>query len=446
MSKSRRDGLYLVLVGSLVFIFMGAALEQTVPAPLADFKTIYFASHTLAGQHDPFQVNDVMPVYQAERDSRTPDTAKNRQIATQNIYPPNTLFLVMPLAVLPLKLAGLLWLTLTFASFILASLLVWDLGAEYAPVLSGVLIGFLLANSELLAVTGNVAGLAISFCAIAVWCFARRRYGLAGVVCLALSLVLKPHDTGLVWLYFVLAGAEQRKRALQSLLAALAVSLPGLVWIWRVAPHWIEEWSANLAAYSAHGGVNDPGLSSSGGHGLDKLISLQTVFSVFRDEPRFYNRASLLLCGPLFLLLIYLLMRRRNLPEVGWMALSAIAALSLLPIYHRQLDAALLLLAVPGCVLLWGRNRNAGRWGIAIMGAALALTGAFSSAVISGLLNDLPFATAQGVNWSMAALQVFPAPLIVLAMAIFFLWAYAKRMDEPVEPVERARVAADSLR
>ena len=251
-----------------------------------------------------------MPVYEAERDARTPDTQKNRQIATQNIYPPNTLFLVMPFAMLPPKIAGVAWLILTLASFIVASLLVWDLSADYAPALSGALIGFLLANSELLAVTGNVAGLAISFCAVAVWCFTRRRFMALGVLCLALSLALKPHDTGLVWLYFLLAGAEQRKRALQSLAASLALSVPGLVWVWRVAPHWINEWSMNLAAYSAHGGVNDPGLSSSGGHGLDKLISLQAAFSFFRDEPRFYNLATYVLCAPLIFVLVYLPVRR----------------------------------------------------------------------------------------------------------------------------------------
>lgn len=445
MVNPRRDGLYLVLVGSLVFIFMGAALEQTAPAPLADFRTIYFASRTLAGQHDPFQVSEVMPVYEAERDARTPDTQKNRQIATQNIYPPNTLFLVMPFAMLPPKIAGVAWLILTLASFIVASLLVWDLSADYAPALSGALIGFLLANSELLAVTGNVAGLAISFCAIAVWCFTRRRFMALGVLCLALSLALKPHDTGLVWLYFLLAGAEQRKRALQSLAASLALSVPGLVWVWRVAPHWINEWSMNLAAYSAHGGVNDPGLSSSGGHGLDKLISLQAAFSFFRDEPRFYNLATYVLCAPLIFVLVYLPVRRRNVPERSWTAVAAIAALSLLPIYHRQLDTALLLLAIPGCVLLWETNRIAGRYGLAVTATALAFTGAFSSAIITALFKALPLPSTQWAIWSVTALQVLPAPLILLVMGGFYLWAYARRLDEPVEHVELVHAAADSL-
>jgi hypothetical protein len=43
------------------------------------------------------------------------------------------------------------------------------------------------------------------------------------------------------------------------------------------------------------------------------------------------------------------------------------------------------------------------------------------------------------------ALQVLPAPLILLAMGGYYLWAYARRLDEPVEHVELARAAADSL-
>ena len=38
-------------------------------------------------------------------------------------------------------------------------------------------------------------------------------------MCLAISLMLKPHDAGLVWLYFLLAGGIYRKRALQALVA-----------------------------------------------------------------------------------------------------------------------------------------------------------------------------------------------------------------------------------
>jgi hypothetical protein len=430
MSKAQRDGLYLVLLGSLVFVLMGSALEYTARAPLADFKTVYFPSKTLVDHGDPYKESEVARVYEAERQGRTPDTAKIRQIATQNVYPPNTLFLVVPFALLPSKPAGVLWLILTFASVIIASLLVWNLSAEYAPALSGALIGFLLANSELLAVTGNVAGVAISLSVVAAWCFVRERFVFLGTLCLACGLVLKPHDTGLVWLYFLLAGSVERKRAWQTLLAALVLSLPGFLWVWHVAPRWIEEWKANLAAYAAPGGVNDPSLLSSGGHGLDSIISLQTVFSVFRNDPHFYNAAAYLVCAPLLLIWMILVLRRRSSPLAAWTALAVVSALTLLPIYHRQLDAALLLLAVPGCVLLWREGGLTARLGVAIIAAAIALTGVFCSALIVGLLGATNPPATHGITWLSIALQVFPGPLILLAMTVFYLWAYARHAKQ----------------
>ena len=60
---------------------------------------------------------------------------------------------------------------------ILASFLMWDIGAELAPVITGALIGFLLANSELCLVVGNVAGIVVSLCVVAAFlCFIKRRF------------------------------------------------------------------------------------------------------------------------------------------------------------------------------------------------------------------------------------------------------------------------------
>ncbi len=437
-SNERRDGLYLVLIGSLVFILLGVVLERAVPAPLADFRTIYYPSQALIEQRDPFKPSEVTRIYEAERDSPTPDSPKDRQIATHNIYPPNTMFFVMPFAVLQSKAAGILWTIVTFASFITASLLIWNLGADYAPALAGALVGLLLATSELLPVTGNVAGIAISMSAIAVWCFMRERWVALGILCLAVGLVLKPQDTGMVWLCFMLSDPVLRKRALKSLLVALVLSLPGFVWVWRVAPQWFSEWKTNMASYWVHGGLNDPGLHSSGSHGLDSLISLQTVFSVFNDDAHFYNAAAEMVCVPLLVAWIFLVLRRRSSTMRIWMALAAAAPLTMLPVYHRQLDAALLLLAVPACVALWSQRGTAGRIGLAITTAALAFAGVFGGLIVLGPLRAMHAPTSQWGEWLAIALQVFPAPLLLLATGCFYLWALARQSDVTVPIVQTA--------
>ena len=319
MIRTRLDGLYLLILGCLVFLGIGFALENIEPNSLADFKALYYPARCLIEHGDPYNRDEVMRVYSAEDANSLQDTETNRQIATENPYPPTTFLLSVPLALLPWGPAHILWTALNIGSFLFASFLIWSLAEDYAPTLSGALLCFILANSELLIVCGNVAALVISLCVVAVWCFFRERFSWLGIVCLAISLVIKPHDTGMVWLYFLLAGGIYRKRALQTLLATAFISLPALLWIWIAAPHWLQEIRFNLQTYSAHGGINDPGLASTGGHGLDMLISLQTVFSVFWDNPRFYNLASYLVCAPLLLVWAVVTVRSRPSPRSFWL-------------------------------------------------------------------------------------------------------------------------------
>ncbi len=338
---------------------------------------------------------------------------------------------------LPWGPAHILWMTLTFGSLIFASVLIWNLGATYAPIVSGVLIGFFLANSELLIVTGNAAGIAISLCAVAVWCFLRERFVPAGILCLAISLALKPHDTGLVWFYFLLAGGVFRKRALHTLAVTVALSLPAVLWVWRVAPHWMREWHSNILAFSVHGGLTDPGPASTA-HGLGMMVNLQAAISFFRDDPRFYNPVGYLLCAPLLLLWVFVTLRSRPSQKRAWLALAAIAALSMLPVYHHLYDAKLLLLTVPACAMLWAEGGLIARLALLVNSAAIVLTSDLPWAILMGLIKTMHPSTngLSGQMWK-AALTL-PTPLILLVTGIFYLWVYMSRSSASAESAQSA--------
>jgi Glycosyltransferase family 87 len=426
MTRERLDGLYLLVLGCLVFLALGFALENAQPNSLADFKALYYPARCLIEHGDPYNRNEVMRVYSAENGNSQQDTEQNRQIATQNPYPPTAFPFTVPLALLPWGPAHFLWTAINVGSFLFASILIWNLAEGYAPTLTGAMLCFFLANSELLILCGNVAGLVISLCVIAVWCFFRERFVWLGIVCLAISLALKPHDTGLIWLFFLLAGGLYRKRALQTLLVTAAVSLPALLWISIAAPHWLEEMRFNLQTYAAHGGINDPGPASIGGHGLDMLISLQTIFSVFWDNPRFYNIASYLVCAPLLLIWAFVTIRSRPSPKRLWLGLATIAALSMLPIYHRQLDAKLLMLTIPACAMLWSEGGLTGRLALLVNGAGLVLIGDLPWAILLVTISHLHLSGTALSRQASIALQVFPIPLILLGMSVFYLWVYAR--------------------
>jgi hypothetical protein len=432
MTKARLDGLYLFLLGSILFLLLSAVLLKT-SAPTIDFRTVYYPARCLLQRGDPYRESEVLRVYLAEGAGRSADGAKAAYNGAYYIYLPTEFSFTVPFAMLPWGPAYRLWMALTVASLIFASFLAFNLGADDAPVLSGALTGFLLANIQAIIILGNHTGIVISLCVVAVWCFLRERFVPAGILCLALSLAIKPQDAGLVWLYFFLAGGVYRKRALQTLLATVAISLPAVLWVWRVAPHWIAEWRSNALASLNFGGLPDPGLALTGGHHASRLVGpfmlvdLQAVFSFFRDDPRIYNSAAYLVCAPLLLVWAFVTLRPRPSPAKARLALAAIVPLSLLPVYHHLYDAKLLLLTVPACAMLWAGGGLAGRLALLVNAAAFVLTGDLLWSVFYAFITTLRLPAAGLSGRMLTAAQIFPAPLILLVMAIFYLWIYARR-------------------
>ena len=427
MTGARLDSLYLVLLGSVAFLFLGMLAENVNAASMVDFRVLYYPARCLIQHCDPYNEGDLLNITHKEGGERPEDTAKVRQIVTRYIYLPTAFSFTVPFAMLPWGPAHLLWLAFTVGSFILASLLIWEIGADFVPTLSGVLVGFLLINSVVLVMICNAAGIVVSLCVVAVWCFLRKRYVPVGILCLAVSLAIKPQDVGLVWLYFLLAGGVYRKLALQTLVATVALSLPGVLWVWHVAPHWMQEWHSNVLTFTAHGGLSDPSLASKGGHALGMMVNLQTVISVFWDDPRIYNPVSYLVCGAPLLVWAFVTLRSRSSPARAWLALAAIAALSMLPTYHRQQDTKLLLLTVPACVMLWAEGGLIGRFAFLVNITGLLLTGDLVWIILFGLSGWLHLPTAGMAEHLLTAAQVFATPTILLVMGIFYLWMYVRR-------------------
>ncbi|MFZ1012992.1 MAG: hypothetical protein WAN28_06575, partial [Terracidiphilus sp.] len=285
-------------------------------------------------------------------------------------------------------------------------------------------------NAETSIIWGNAAGLAVSLCIIAVWCFLRERYVPVGIVCLAVSLALKPHDSGLVWLFFLLAGRVHRRRAGQTLAVLAALTLPFALWIWRLAPHWIGEMNANYAALFARGAIDDPGPAAGLVRGACLITSLQTVFSVIWDDPRFYNLASYAVCLLPVGVWIRLSIRTRGRLEPISMLLAAAAALSQLPTYHRIYDTKLVILAVPACALLWAKGGRMARLALLVTLAGLILTADLPWAAFLAFISWLhPAVTGWPATVQVIA-KAFPVPLVLLCMGVFYLVAASKAQEE----------------
>jgi hypothetical protein len=424
MTKTRRIALAWILLCGGISIFWGLSIG---PANgWVDFRAVYYGTRCLLEHHNPYNVSEMERVYHADGGLRPAETIRAHQAVVLYVNVPTTFIFVAPFAILPWGPAHVLWMALIIGVFILASLLMWDIGARYAPDISVFLICILLVNCETLFVAGNTAGLVVGLCVVAAWCFLEERFVPAGILCMAAALAIKPHDSGFVWLYFLLAGGVYRKRALQSLLVTAVLGISSFVWLTLVAPHWMQDWQTNLATISAPGGINEPGPSSLTGRSGSMVIDLQAAISIFRDDPRFYNLVSYLVCGALLLAWSVRTLRSRFTQRGAWLALAGIVPLTMLVTYHRPWDARLLLLAIPACAMVWAEGGKT-RWvALLVTAAGLVLTGDISLVLLS-LLSDHWHTGLAGISQQMLTLVLTrPASIILLAMGVFYLWIYLR--------------------
>jgi hypothetical protein len=338
--RKHTDSRYLVFIGAIIFILMGAwsgGLQESG----RDFKATYLASHSLvSGLGDPYNENSMAVV-----------GATSEPAFTRFLYFPTMFAVTAPLGLLSWKAAATVWLVFTIGLIIVAAVLIWNVGEGYSPLLASVLVAYFLVNSEVVLIMTNAAGIAIALCVISCWSFVKGKYIWLGVICLALSLMIKPQDTGAIWLFFLLIGGSYRKNTLRTLAVIILLGIPSLLWVWHISPHWLQEWHNNVAWFSAKGRINDPG-------GIGLLVNLQAPFSAIRDVPNFYNTATILVMAPVFALWGWLTLKSKLTPRSVWIGLAATSSLALLPVYHHLFDAKILLLTIPACAMLWAEGKR----------------------------------------------------------------------------------------
>ncbi|HVZ83942.1 MAG TPA: hypothetical protein VG893_09745 [Terracidiphilus sp.] len=426
MTRARMDGLYLIMLGSSVFVLLGISLVIILPCiSKGDFQGMFYSASCALHRQDPYNQANLIAVYEAAAPFSESDPAF-RTIQSFYCYFPNAFAITVPFALMPFWAAQVLWLFFIAITFIAASLLMWIQASNIYPRLTGALVCLLLCNSGGLLLIGNAAGIAVSLCVIAVWCFLNNRYIALGILCLAISLTLKPNDTGLIWVYFLLAGRVQRRRALLTAALTGILALPCVFWISTFAPHWRHEIQANIAADSAPGHNSDPGPNSLTGRVSDSVIDFQTVTGMYFPDPAVYNRVAWLLTVPLILFWAFALWKYPHTKVEAWYAIASISALSMLPLYHRQHDAKLILLTLPAAIMLMREQRLQGRIALVLSIACFSLIGDLWLAKYFFI--ERLIASGNGlVQNILSVILSRPEPIILFATAIFYLWVFVGR-------------------
>ena len=441
MSKRQWTSLVIVAVSAAILLVWGLSISRSKPLGGLDFRALYEGAACLIHHHDPFNPAEVKAYYIATGDARLYPGWALYTLTLLN-YPPTIYPFTALFAMLPWETARTLWIGLTAVCLLGGALLMWSKAAKEAPLVAGCLIGFLLANSEIILGGGNAAGLVVGFCLISVWCWVEERGEWFGVLCLAVSLAMKPHDGGFIWLYFLLVGMKYRTRAIQTLAMDVAIAVFSVAWVWLVAAHWYPELRQVMAIYSGHGGANDPGIiggpksafrSSSTDVYPGMVCNMQSIVAVFWDEPRFYNPFTYVFCAPFVVIWAFATVRSVFSKERAYLALAAIVPFTLLITYHRTTDTKLLLLTVPACAMLWVRGGVAGRLGLALTALGIVITGDISLTVM-GILGGHPDWIHTGFLEKIPKVLIYrPVPIVLMAMGFFYLYVYASSSKSSYE-------------
>jgi hypothetical protein len=414
----------LILILCALFYIVRGFHDERHALQSRDFKTVYAAGRCLLHNCDPYDSAQLFAAYSA---AGGPNEDAAPFHPHELLYTPSGLALMAPFALMPWPLGNWVWLVFSTAVFVLGVALIASICLRMSPLLSAFALGALLATSTTLIMLGQPTQLTIGFCAIAVWCLLENKYLWLGVFCFAISLVIKPHVGGAVWLYFLIATPHYRKQAIRIFIVTLLLCIPGILWatLMPASSHWIHELPANVAFITSHSMPGDPGPSNPDATAIE---GLQTVLSLIRDTPAFYNRTAQLIGLALLALWFIPVLRTRPSPARDYLAIASVACISLLPLYHREYDTRILVLIFPALALLASRTA---RWGY----AAIILTFATLIFVTHNYINLIswhvlprlgPLSTVGTILW-LRPLTVSTTILTLFYLASFWAWMRRER-------------------
>jgi hypothetical protein len=417
----RNVGIFaMFLLASSIAMAWGLFFTQRARGTILDYRLADFGARCLIHHCDLYSEPEMTRFYLAhggERSISAPSSGEGKHyLAAFQVYPPSAELFFAPFALFPWQISYVCWISISLLLLTFAAFLMWNAAHVHAADLPFYLVWFLLVNSGGLLAGGNPAGAAVALAVIGVWCFLQDRFPIAGVLCMAVSLAIKPHDSGFVWLYLVCLGLPFRKRAVQSFVLTSLFAIAGVLWVRQVSPHWIQKLQSNLAILASNGSCNDPA-----GSAAISMVNLQTVLAFFRDNAAFYNSVSVAICAPLILVFLFTATQVKSSPKTIWLGLATIAVLSLLPLYHRPHDAKILLLTIPACAMLWAEGGLTAWAALLFTGGGIVVTSELPLIVLQGF----PMAPASGIKAEMLTLLTTrPAPLILFAESLFYLYLY----------------------
>ncbi len=351
----------LILAGG-EFVLRGPVRAIHSASQFNDFLSPYIQADAWRRGLDPYSPQTLLRLWPADAahfQFLPKEVADGSLIAKRGIptaYPIPSLVLIAPFTLLPWGSAYALWLTINLALFaVMLWVLVSMAGFSYRDPSAALLAAciFALAPFHTGIVTANVALVAVELGVIAVWT-ARRDHDVMTAILLAASTGLKP-QIGLCFLAYYLARRRWRIFGVAVALLAGVVAL-GLLRLDLGHTPWVTNYLNDNRVLLETGVLANFTPVNPTRFGL---INLQVVLYSLARSVRLANYLAMAV-GAIFLVVwVIAILRSSSSSELELLDVSAIAVVSLLPVYHRFYDAAVLALPLCWVFLFFRKSRPA---------------------------------------------------------------------------------------
>lgn len=333
-----------------VLIFLAAA-EFIVRGPLRylqergtwnDLSQNYTASKIWLSGKSPADPRNFQTFWWPEGLSRLPLT----DVRTHLAPPPGGLVIMAPIAVLPWKIAKITWmvvLLVSFATTVWSLLYAFNLRSNESRRLIFIAAALALAPFHTGLASGNPTILVIGLCAVAIWAV-NSQHELAAGILFGIACAMKPHLAAFIVLYYL---AQRRWRTFTIAVGCTAaLNLVAILYLYLRHAPWLHDYLNNAKGFVTANNIDS---FASDNPGRFTLINLQVPFFSITGSSSSSNLWALVVSGILIGAWLYWIVRRDNRPP-QLLALGAISAIALLPVYHRFYDAALLIVPLCWCI------------------------------------------------------------------------------------------------
>jgi hypothetical protein len=337
---------------------------------------------------------------------------------------PGTLVLLSPIAALPWPWAKIAWLVVLLVAF---GLTVWALAKTAGVRLAEPRTLAFVAGCCALApfhtgiAAANETILVVGLCALGIWAASSGRHDVAGGLLFGAACSLKPHIGSFLVLYYLVRRRWRLFGTAIALTAALAMA--AILWMWVCGISWQQDYFHNLKVMAAQNKIDD---FTSANPIRFMLINLQVPIYSFTGSAHESNILALAAGVLLVAVWIYFVLRDR-FEKSELLALSTIAVIGLLPVYHRLYDASILAIPLCWCVSeVTGKLKTVSRIALLLM-APFLIPG---TAVLQQLSAEGRIPSTWTQSWWWDRVIMPHQTWLLLLLAVVLLYGLAQKSNE----------------